>query len=67
MSEPAAPSREEIAANLKRMDVKGLDDAFITRCIELNAITQKTLASLPPPPDKGLEASHVFAPPFLTT
>ncbi len=64
MSEPAAVGRDEIVAILKRIGVKGFDEAFIARCIELNAITQKTLSTLPPPPDKGLEASHVFAPPF---
>lgn len=64
MPEPAAPTRTEIEAILKRMGVKGVDDAFISRCIELNAVTQKTLAMLPPPPDKAVEASHVFAPPL---
>lgn len=64
MPEPVAPTRTEIEAILKRIGVKGIDDAFITRCIELTAVTQKTLATLPPAPDKALEAAHVFAPPL---
>ncbi len=64
MSEPVKPTREEIAAILQRMGVKGVDDAFISRCVEFNANTVRQMALLPNPPDKGQEPSHVFAPPM---
>ena len=67
MHEPVSPTRDEIATILGRMGVKDVDDAFITRCVELNKITQRTLAMLPPPPDKAVEPAHVFTPPLGTT
>jgi hypothetical protein len=60
MSEPTGFSRQEIAASLERMGVKDVDDVFLSRCVELSANTRRSLAMLPPPPDKGLEAAHVF-------
>lgn len=63
MPEPVPPNRTEIEAVLKRMGIKGVDDAFVARCLELTAATHTTLATLPTVQDKGLEPSHVFAPP----
>lgn len=56
--------REEIAAILKRMGMTQVDEAFLERCVSISAATRKTLSMLPPPPDKSLEPSHVFAPPL---
>lgn len=64
MSEPLSPTRHEIVAALARIGITGADDAFVVRCIELNAMTARTLAMIPLVQDKGLEPSHVFSPPM---
>ena len=66
MGDPIPPTRDEIVSRLARMGVMHVDDAFIARCVEVSAITQRTLAMLPPPPDKSVEPAHVFTPPLGT-
>lgn len=64
MNDPQAVTREEVVAALGRIGAASYDEAFVTRCIELNTQTRRTIAMLPPPPDKSIEPSHVFSPPM---
>jgi hypothetical protein len=63
MTEAAAISRDEMAAIVRRLAIRGADDAFIARAAELGTLTLAQVARLPVLP-KNAEPAHVFSVPL---
>lgn len=64
MADHPTISREEVAALIRRIGVKGADEAFVTRAAELSAGTVAQMARLPHAFGKEIEPAHVFVPPL---
>jgi aspartyl-tRNA(Asn)/glutamyl-tRNA(Gln) amidotransferase subunit A len=58
---PTAPSRDEVAAILRRMSVAGVDAAMIDRAHALCTLTAGMIARLPPTLPRDSDSAHVLS------
>jgi aspartyl-tRNA(Asn)/glutamyl-tRNA(Gln) amidotransferase subunit A len=61
MPSARAPAREEVAAILRRMGVRDLDDAMIDRATALAAATAAQIERLPASLPRELDSAHILA------